>query len=165
MESKKSTPQPPKDASSSGDAKKMADLEKAVNNLTELAARSQAELQNAKIRMEKEATEIRLFASESLLKRLLPTIDNFQRAFSHLPEDLKSHEWVKGVSAIEQDLMKQLTASGLTKIDALGQSVDPHKHEVLLEGEGEAGKVLEVLEDGYELHGKILRPAKVKVGR
>jgi molecular chaperone GrpE (heat shock protein) len=58
MESKKSQPQPPKDASSSGDAKKIVDLEKAVKDLTELAARSQAELQNAKIRMEKEAISI-----------------------------------------------------------------------------------------------------------
>jgi molecular chaperone GrpE len=165
MESKKSQPQPPKDASSSGDAKKIVDLEKAVKDLTELAARSQAELQNAKIRMEKEATDIRLFASESLLKRLLPTIDNFQRAFAHLPEDLKDHDWVKGVAAIEQDLMKQLSAAGLSKMEAVGHDIDPHKHEVLLEGEGEAGKVLEVLEDGYELHGKVLRPAKVRVGK
>ncbi len=165
MEPKKAQPKQQDSLPSSGDAVSVQELEKKVKDLTELAARAQAELQNAKIRMEKEAMEMRLFASEALLRKLLPTIDNFQRAFAHLPEDLKNHEWVKGVSAIEQDLMKQLSASGLMKIEALGQSVDPHQHEVLLEGEGEAGKVLEVLEDGYELHGKVLRPAKVKVGR
>lgn len=164
MEPKKQESKTSGDKKAHHDDVHVTELEMKVKDLTELAARAQAELQNAKIRMEKEATEIRMFASESLLKRLLPTIDNFQRAFSHLPEDLKNHEWVKGVAAIEQELMKQLSTAGLSKMNAVGQTVDPHKHEILLEGEGDAGTVLEVLEDGYELHGKVLRPAKVKVG-
>lgn len=130
----------------------------------ELAARAQADLQNAKGRMEKERSDTRRFAEVGLLAKLLPTIDNLQRAFAHLPDDLKDHEWVKGVQAVEAELMKELESVGLKKIDSLGQAVDPEKHEVLQAGPGKEGKITEVFEEGYELSGKVLRPAKVKVG-
>lgn len=130
----------------------------------DLAARSQADLQNAKARVEREAGELRQFAAESIIRKILPTLDNFQRAFQHIPADLQSHEWVKGVSAIEQDLMKQMEAAGLKRMQSLGQLVDPQRHEVLSIGAGETEKVAEVFEEGYELHGKVLRPAKVRAG-
>lgn len=143
---------------------KIAELEAQMQTFKEAAARAQAELQNAKVRMEREASEIRKYASQATLMRLLSTIDNFQRAFKHLPADIASHEWVKGMAATEQEFVRQLKDLGLAKMEALGQLVDPHAHEVLMEGPGEKGKVIEVLEDGYELHGKVLRVAKVKVG-
>lgn len=155
-EAKKSAPE---------DDAAITQMEEKIRLLTETAARAQADLQNAKIRMEKEAGDIRRFASESFLLKFLPTIDNFQRAFAHLPEDLKNHEWVKGVQAVEQDFIRQLGDVGLKKIDALGKDIDPSRHEVLVEGGGEKGKVVDVIEDGYELHGKVLRPAKVMVGK
>ncbi|MFA6038887.1 MAG: nucleotide exchange factor GrpE [Candidatus Peribacteraceae bacterium] len=145
-------------------ADKVRELEEQVKKLTDIAGRAQADLQNAKMRLEKSAEDMRKYAAESLLLRLLPTIDNFQRAFQHLPEDLRENDWVKGVTAIEQELMRQLTEMGLKKVDALHQPLDPSRHEVLLQGEGEEGKVIEVLQEGYELHGRVLRPAKVKVG-
>jgi molecular chaperone GrpE len=144
--------------------KQIKDLEVQVQKLTDIAGRAQADLQNAKTRLERDAQEMRTFAAEVVVKRLLPTVDNFQRAFQHLPSELQAHEWVKGVTAIEQDLMKQLTDMGLKKIASHGQAVDPHKHEVLMQGPGEAGKITEVFEEGYELNGKVIRPAKVKVG-
>ena len=142
----------------------IADLTEQMKKLTDLAGRAQADLQNAKMRMEKDREELRAFASESVIRRMLPIVDNFQRAFQHLPEELKNHEWVKGVQAIEQELMNQMQELGVRKIDALGKSVDATKHEVLTTGPGEEGKIIDVFEEGYELHGKILRPAKVKVG-
>jgi molecular chaperone GrpE len=150
---------------------RIADLEKHVKELTEqlsrvtdLAARSQADLQNAKARMQKDSDDFRKFASEAVIKKLLPTIDNFQRAAAHLPKDLEGHEWVKGMMATEQELLRQLQELGLKKMDVIGQQVDTSKHEVLTVGDGPEGQVTEVFEDGYELHGKVLRPAKVKVG-
>ncbi len=139
---------------------KQADLEK----FKDVAARAQADLQNAKARLERDREELGKFAVESLLKRLLPVVDNFQRAFGHLPEALKGSEWVTGVEAIELDLQKILGDVGLTKMQPLGQEPDPHRHEVLMTGPGEVGKIIEIFEDGYELHGKVLRVAKVKVG-
>lgn len=144
--------------------KEIAELKEQVKVLTELAARAQADLQNAKGRMERDGEDIRKFAAEAVLRRFLPTVDNFQRAFAHLPEDLKNHEWVKGVQVMEQEFLKQAAELGLKKFSPLGQAVDTARHEVLLTGPGAADTVIEVLEDGYELHDKVLRPAKVKVG-
>jgi len=142
----------------------IASLKAELNRYRDLAGRAQADLQNAKARVEREADDLRKFASESLVRRILPTLDNFQRAFQHIPEDLKDHEWVKGVSAIEADLMKQMADVGLKRMQSLHQPVDANKHDPLMVGPGTADTVIEVLEEGYELNGKVLRPAKVKVG-
>ena len=138
----------------------------------ETAARAQADLQNARTRMGKDAEDLSKFAAEAVLKKLLPTIDNFQRAFQHFPTDVKDHEWarpelaewVKGVAAIEQEFIRVTAQMGLQKMDVLGKPVDPQRHEVLLSGPGALNVVTEVVEDGYELQGKVLRVAKVKIG-
>lgn len=133
--------------------------------MKDLAARAQADLQNAKDRMERNIGDMRRYAVEGTLAKLIPILDHFYRASTHLPDDLKNNEWVKGVLAIEQELSKVLAEMGLQKMENLiGQQVDPMKHEILQSAPGEEGKILEVFEDGYELLGKVLRPAKVKVG-
>ncbi len=139
-------------------------LKAELNRYRDLAGRAQADLQNAKARVEREADDLRKYASESLVRRILPTLDNFQRAFQHIPEELKDHEWVKGVHAIEADLMKQMQDVGLKRMQSLNQPVDANKHDPLMVGPGPVDTVIEVLEEGYELNGKVLRPAKVKVG-
>ena len=165
-------------AAAAGD-QKVVELEKKILELTEqlkksqeVASRAQAELQNAKIRLEREAGDMRKYASEAVLMRLLPTIDNLQRALKHLPKDLEEKkgvypelvEWVKGMIAVEQDFLKQVGEMGLKRFESLGQIIDAAKHEVLMEAVGESGTVVEVLEDGYELHSKVIRVAKVKAG-
>ncbi|MFA5273136.1 MAG: nucleotide exchange factor GrpE [Candidatus Peribacter sp.] len=139
-------------------------LKQEADRLKDIAGRAQADLQNAKERLERERQDVGRFALAGALTKLLPTIDNFQRAFRHLPEELKNNEWVNGVAAIEQELVKQVTELGLQKINALGQPLDPTRHEVLQTGPGEQGKVLEIFEEGYEFNGRVLRPAKVRVG-
>jgi molecular chaperone GrpE len=150
--------------------KKVQELSEQLKRVTEVASRAQAELLNAKSRMEKDATEIRKFAAEMVFRKLLPTIDNLQRALKHLPADLSANggselvEWTKGIVVLEQDFLKQVGEMGLKRFESVGHAVDPERHEVLMAVPGEAGKVIEVIEEGYELHGKVLRPAKVKVG-
>ncbi len=161
---KKPIAKPSKDLPKKPDSQKDVDLAEQVARLTEMAARAQADLQNARIRMSKDAEDLRKFAAEEVMLRLLPIIDNFQRAFLHLPDDLKANEWVKGVAAIEQSLLKQVADLGLVKMEVLGKDMDPAFHEVLMQGPGPNGKITEVLEEGYELHGRVIRPAKVKVG-
>ena len=142
----------------------LKELRVQVKTLTDLAGRAQADLQNARARLQRDAEDMRTFAAESVLLRLLPTIDNFQRAFRHLPQSLAGHEWIKGVQAIEVELLRQAGELGLTKMSPLGKRIDPARHEVLLTGPGTPDTVIEVLEDGYELDGKVIRPAKVKAG-
>ncbi len=140
------------------------DLQAQVQKLTDLAARAQADLQNAKVRMKKDQEELGKFATEGLLKKLLPILENFQRAAAHLPTELASHEWVKGMLATEQSLVSALADVGLRKLEVLGTVADTAQCEVLTVGDGPEGVVLEVFENGYSLHGKTLQPAKVKVG-
>ncbi len=135
-----------------------------VSRLKDLAGRAQADLQNAKQRLEKEAADLRAYASEGVIRRILPTLDNFQRAFASVPADIAGHEWVKGLTAIEQDLFRQVSDLGLERMASLGTTVDPAIHDVLSVGEGDEGKVVEVFEEGYTLNGKTIRPAKVKAG-
>lgn len=152
--------------------KKIEELTEQLAKASDVASRAQAELQNAKIRLEREASDIRLFAAESVLLKLLPTIDNLQRALKHLPKDIEDKkgvypelvEWVKGIVALEQDFLKKVGEMGLKRFESQGQPVDSARHEILMQGEGAEGTVVEVIEDGYELHGKVIRPAKVKAG-
>lgn len=144
--------------------KNIAALQDQRKEATEIASRSQAELLNAKIRMDREVSEIRKFSSEVVLLKLLPTIDNLQRALKHLPAALAQDNWVRGIVALEQEFLKQVGEMGLKRFESLGQTVDTDRHEVLMQVAGEAGKVIDVVEDGYELHGKVVRPAKVKAG-
>lgn len=132
--------------------------------MKDIAGRAQADLQNAKQRLEREATDLRAYASEGVIRRILPTLDNFQRAFSTIPTDIAGHEWVKGLTAIEQDLLRQVFDMGLERMQSLGAPVDPAVHEVITVGPGEEGEVVEVFEEGYTLNGKVIRPAKVRAG-
>jgi len=157
-------------AAEAGDSR-ITELEQQIEELTEqlkksseVSSRSQAELQNAKIRLEREAGEIRKFASEAVLLKLLPTIDNLQRALKLLPINLENDGWVKGIVALEQQFLKEVGDMGLRRFESVGKPLDAERHEVLMQVPGDVGTVIEVLEDGYELHGKVVRPAKVKVG-
>lgn len=132
--------------------------------LKDIAGRAQADLQNAKDRLERERQDVAKFALAGAMTKMLPTLDNLQRAFQHLPEDLKHHEWVKGIVAIEGDFVRVLSELGLKRMESMGQTLDPTRHDVLQTGPGEKDTILEVFEEGYELNGKVLRPAKVRVG-
>jgi molecular chaperone GrpE len=135
-----------------------------LERFRDTAARAQADLQNAKARLERDREELGKFAVEGLLRRLLGAVDNFRRAESHLPETLKADAWAQGVLAVGQELAKVLGESGLKRMEPLGQVADPNQHEILGVGPGAEGVVVDVLEDGYELHGRVLRAAKVRVG-
>lgn len=139
-------------------------LQKELARAKDVASRAQAELLNAKSRMEKEAGELRKFVAEGVIMKLLPTIDNLQRAVEHLPKDLEGNDWAKGVVSVESELMKQLESLGLTRFGEIGDAISPERHEVLMQGEGREGTVVEVISDGYELNGKVIRPAQVKAG-
>ncbi len=140
------------------------DLTAQVQKLTDIAARSQADLQNAKVRMQRDREELGHFATENVLRVLLPALDHFKLALSHRPKALENDDWAKGIFAIEQELFRTLNELGLERMEVLGQQADTAKHEVLSVGPGTEGEIIQVFEDGYELAGKVVRPAKVKVG-
>ena len=122
--------------------------------------RVQAEFDNFRKRMMREQTEIASRASARLIERLLPVLDNFERALEHSDDD--------GMVLVHKELLSVLEAEGLSAIDALGAPFDPNLHEAV-ESHEEVGvtdpTVVEVYRTGYELKGKVLRAALVVVAR
>ncbi len=143
----------------------VAQLQADLTAMTETAKRALADLQNFRRHAEEERSELQVYANMKLLEALFPALDNFARAFTSIPEELKTNEWVKGIEAIEANLLSALTNLGLEVIDPTGQAADPHRHEILMEVEGSAGQVVQVFEKGYAFKGKTVRPAKVSVGK
>lgn len=146
----------------------LEDLEKAnkqIEELTETAKRAMADLQNFRKKTEEEKAGFVAFANVSLILELLPILDSFGRAFTHVPEEIQKTEWFKGALQIEQQLVGLMKKQGVTEMPAsVGKKVDTKFHEPITVGPGEKDVVTEEFEKGYLLGDKVIRPAKVKVG-
>ncbi len=145
---------------------KIAELEQKLSENEEKYLRCMADLQNVRRRAQEDRVDLIRNGSEQVIKNLLPALDNFDRALKSLPEDLKNNNWITGVVALEKIIFDTLKQEGLEEINTAGIKLDTNIHEaVMLDEKGESGLVIEVLEKGYLLNGKVLRPAKVKVGK
>ena len=125
--------------------------------------RLMADFQNFKRRTEKEKSDIYAFANEKIVGELLNVIDNFERALALGQE---GDSFVEGMSLIFKQLQGVLEKAGVKEIEALGQEFDPNFHNaVMMEDtdEFESGKVSCVLQKGYTLNNKVIRPSMVKV--
>ena len=125
--------------------------------------RLMADFQNYKRRTEKEKNDIYAFANEKIVSELLNVIDNFERA---LDAGDSGDSFVEGMNLIFKQLQGVLEKAGVVEIEALGQDFDPNfHHAVLMEdsAEYESGKVTAVLQKGYLLNNKVIRPTMVKV--
>lgn len=125
--------------------------------------RLMADFQNFKRRTEKEKSDIYAFANEKIVGELLNVIDNFERALEHAEE---GDNFAEGMKMIFKQLQDVLEKSGVVEIKALGEDFDPNFHNaVMMEDseEFESGKVTAVLQKGYLLNNKVVRPTMVKV--
>jgi molecular chaperone GrpE len=129
--------------------------------------RAEADLANFKRRAEQERADLIKFASSALIGKLLPILDDFRRALDAVPRSERSSSWAEGIQLIERKLENVLEQEGVAPIDALGKEFDPHIHEAVMreDGEGDTDVVVEEFQRGYRLHGRVIRPAMVKVGR
>lgn len=131
----------------------------------EQAQRARAELINYRRRMEQEMQTVRRFAAENLISRMLPVIDDFQRANDAIPPDERDHPWVQGMRLIERKMWSILESEGVRPIESVGKPFDPSVHEaVSLDADG-GDTVVEEFQKGYTMHDRTIRPAMVKVGR
>jgi molecular chaperone GrpE len=129
--------------------------------------RAEADLANVKRRAEQERADLIRFANSSLIGKLLPILDDFRRALDAVPRSERTSGLAEGIQLIERKLENVLDQEGVAPIDALGKEFDPHVHEAVMreDGEGDTEVVVEELQRGYRLHGRVIRPAMVKVGR
>lgn len=145
------------------------DLEKAKKNAEEYLdgwKRTQADYANLKRRVESDIQDLAKFANADLISKIIPVLENFRRAFVHIPKEKQDDEWVKGIKQVEMQLEDVLKSEGLEKIEILGKEFDPAVCEAVTYENSKEHKdyeVIEVIEVGYKLGEKVLKPAKVKV--
>ena len=139
--------------------------EEKADDGNEKYVRLMAEFQNYKKRVAKEKNDIREYATEKLVTELLPVLDNFERALAASAEDDPAG-YAKGMELIFTQMVTELQKSGLAEVEAEGQDFDPTKHNAVMTEENEeleSGKVSKVLQKGYALNDKVIRPSMVAV--
>lgn len=129
------------------------------------AQRARAELINYRRRMEQEMQVARRFAAENLIARILPVIDDFQRANDAIPIEERDNPWVQGMRLIERKMWSILESEGVRPIESIGKPFDPSVHEAVSVDSDGGDIVVEEFQKGYTLHDRPIRPAMVKVGR
>lgn len=127
--------------------------------------RSAADFQNYKRRVEQEREEVARLANASLIINLLPLMDDLERALDSVDTRLAGMTWLDGLRLIHRKFEAVLEMNGVTQIEADGQDFDPNVHEAVTFGPGEDNKVIAVVQKGYRLGGRVLRPAMVVVGK
>lgn len=143
-------------------AELQAQLEEEQNKYLRLLA----DYDNFKRRTKKDQELAKQFRSQSLLTDLLPVLDNFDRALAVEAKSEESASLLKGLEMVKKSLIDAVTAEGLEEIKAVGEPFDPHFHQAVIQEndpDSEPGTVLQELQKGYTLNGRVLRPAMVKV--
>lgn len=141
-------------------------------NLDNQLKRAVADYQNLEKRVAEGRSEMNSWAVTNLMQRIAQVMHYFDQAFKGVSEEEKQSSWFKGVQMANLQLAQVLQSEGLEEIKAdpgsppgTGSQFDPALHEAVDTRDGEDGKILEVVEKGYKLNGKILKPARVIVGK
>lgn len=131
--------------------------------------RARAEFANYKRRVEAERTELAASAGAEALKRVLPAVDDFERAMQTRPDDLNDHPWVNGVLMVQRKLNAALEQSGITPIaTSPGDTFDPNVHEAITHEDSDqftSEQIIGEVQRGYKIGDRVLRPAMVRVAR
>ena len=147
---------------------KIQEIQKESEKNYDLYLRSQAEMDNLKKRTRKEKEDWLKFANESLIREMLPVLDNLEKALSHSNNEHTIHALKEGIALTLKGLKDSLSKSGLEEVKALGEPFDPCFHEAVSEmddPEAKPGIVLTELQKGYVLNSRLIRPAMVVVNR
>lgn len=126
--------------------------------------RAQADSVNYRKRLEQEREEAVKYANTNLLSKLIPVLDDFDRALCNVPKEIADVPWVKGVKLIQESMLKTLETQGLKPINCVGAAFDPSYHEALMTCKGKEGIVIQEIQKGYMYNNRLLRPARVMVG-
>jgi molecular chaperone GrpE len=155
----------PAPSDSQADDTQAIDLALQVQELTEALQRERADTINIRRRHEAQVTGLQSVVKASVVRALLPVVDNFERALKHVPPELEANDYIKGVQGIVKQFEKTLADIGVVKIKTVGELFDPRLHEAVSmeEGEGAQEVVSEELQAGYQLGDEVIRHAMVRV--
>jgi molecular chaperone GrpE len=133
---------------------------------------AQAETQNVRRRLEKDAQDARAYAATNFARDVLSVADNLQRALDAIPAELREDDKFKGLvvglEATGRELTSVFERNGITRISALGEALDPNRHQAMLEipsADKEPGTIVQEMQAGYMIKDRLLRPALVAVAK
>jgi molecular chaperone GrpE len=133
---------------------------------------AQAETQNVRRRFEKEAQDAKTYAATAFARDVLSVADNLTRALSVIPPELRDDEKLKGLvvglEATGRELDSVFARHGISKMAALGEALDPNRHQAMMEipsNDAEPGTILQEIQSGYMIRDRLLRPALVGVAK
>ena len=141
-------------------------LKEKVDELNDRVMRQMAEFDNFRKRTEKEKAQMFEQGQGSVLEKLLPVIDNFERGLAAVPEEEKDGAFADGMNKIYKQLVTELENLGVTPIEAVGKEFDPNLHNAVMQvqtDEFESGIVAQELQKGYKFHDTVLRHSMVGV--
>ena len=143
------------------------EVSKEEEALSQKYMRLAADFQNFKRRTEKEKTDIYQYANEKIALDIIEVMDNFDRALAHI-EDVQDKGFAEGMEKIYKQLSGVLDKNNIIEIKAEGEEFDPNIHNAVMTEENpdfESGIVIQAMQKGYTLNGKVIRPSMVKVAR
>ncbi len=140
-------------------------LAEQVEALTAALQRERADSMNLRRQHDEQVTLLRSSVKASLVRELLPVIDNLERSLKHVPKELEGNDYVKGIQGVVKQFEKVLSDMGVERIKTVGEPFDPRYHEAVSmeEGDGTLEVVCEELQAGYRLGNDVIRHAMVKV--
>ena len=155
-----------------GDIDRLSALEAELAEAKAAVLYAQAETQNVRRRMEKDAADARAYAATSFARDILSVADNLERALSAIPPDLRDDEKFKGLvvglEATGRELATIFERNGISKIASLGERLDPNRHQAMMElpsSDAEPGTIVQEMQAGYMIRDRLLRPALVGVAK
>jgi molecular chaperone GrpE len=144
-------------------------LNQEVQQMKDQHLRMLAEFENTKKRLHREKEEFVRYAAETMVHELLPIVDSLDQALIAVDKQADSEAIIKGVHLIYRQLLGLLEKEGVKRIPTVGQPFDPHQHEALAHAQAQDGEIdgtiVEEVHVGYTMHGKVIRPAMVKVAK
>jgi molecular chaperone GrpE len=167
------TPEAAAEAPQTNDAERLAALETEVATHKDRLLRTLAEMENLRKRTERETTDARQYAVASFARDMLTVADNLTRAIAAVPAEARANDpalatLIEGVEVTERGLEQTLKKFGVRAIDAKGQKFDPTFHQAMYEvanSDAAAGTVVEVIQPGYSIGERVLRPALVAISK
>ncbi len=160
---------PTRDAAGLEQVKK---LQEEVKTLNERVLRAMAEAENTRRRAQREIEDTRAYSITSFAREMLTVQDNLRRALAHLPEDMKNNEaykaFVAGVEVTEREVLNIFDRHGIREISPKGEAFDHNLHQAVFEVEttdAAPGTIMEVIQEGYVIRDRLLRPAMVGVAK
>jgi molecular chaperone GrpE len=132
---------------------------------------AQAETQNVRRRLEKDAQDARAYGATNFARDILSVADNLSRALDAIPAELRESESMKGLvtglEATQRELLSVFERNGISRIVAVGQQLDPNKHQAMIEmpSDEAPGTIVQEMQAGYMIRERLLRPAMVAVAK